>query len=202
VTHRPSSRSKILAALFALAVCVLSATATAGVTRDHQALQVGAAPTRAAQGQTMHFWIRTRATGVTCTLLVRYSDGSLQKGLSPARARNGRAEWTFRVPDTAATGMAKAIASCGKGGRIIRTFLVVPGPKKPKLAVVNSGYSQRPNPHGIGSIVSFGIILKNPSEDQDAVKVQVLVNLVDAADVVIGSVSRPVSAVAAGSTFN
>jgi hypothetical protein len=143
-----------------------------------------------------------KATSARCALIVRYSDGSLQPGLGPAIASRGRAEWSFRLSETAPTGMAKAVADCGKAGKATRSFLVVPGPKKPKLAIVKQGFSQRPNSSGVGSTVSYGIVFANPSKDQDAVKVSVLVNVVDAANVVTGSVSTPISVVAAGSTYN
>jgi hypothetical protein len=198
----PASTAQRFAVAAVIGLSLVGATASAAVVRD-QGKPRGKAPARAAQGQTYQFSIQLKSTATArCSLLVRYADGALQQGLSVTFAARGHAQWTFKVPETAATGNAKAIADCGKAGKVTRTFLVVPGPKKPALAVVKQGYSQRPNTSGIGSTVSFGIVFSNPSKDQDAVKVSVLVNFVDAANVVTGSVSTPISVIAAGSTYN
>ena len=69
----------------------------------------------------------------------------------------------------------------------------------PSPGVANQGFSIRPNPFGVGSRLSYGLILHNGSRDKDARSVNVQVNFVMADDHLLGTDTQRVDAIAAGS---
>ncbi len=71
-----------------------------------------------------------------------------------------------------------------------------------KLVITAQGFSQRPDPFGSGSSVSYGIVLDNPSSSADAQSVSVLVNFLDASDHVLQTSTTNVPAIAAATSFN
>jgi hypothetical protein len=198
VTHRHPATVKKLAWVTVVVACALGAAASSGSAGSGPS---GNVPNHAAQGQVVGVAVAVRPAGVRCGLSVRYADGALQAGLKSAVAKAGRAAWEWRVSETAATGAARVVVSCGKGGRLERTMRVVAKPKTaPKVVVANQGYSLRYLSRG--ATASFGVVLKNTSPDEDALDVRVLVNFLDPANVVVGSVSQKVDAVAANTTYN
>jgi len=134
---------------------------------------------------------------------VKYADGSMQSGLGPLRARSGRAAWKWNLADVAPAGPAIASVGCGRSGNLTRAFSVVGGSvRRSKLSVVNSGYSQRPNSFGQGSSLSYGVVLDNPSNTEDAQNVSVQINFLDAANHTLQTATNHIGAIRAGSTFN
>ena len=74
--------------------------------------------------------------------------------------------------------------------------------RRSKLSIANSGYSQRPDRYGPGSSVSYGVVLDNPSDTEDAQNVSVQVNFLDAANHTLQTATNRIGAIRAGSTFN
>jgi hypothetical protein len=133
--------------------------------------------------------------GQGCLLLVRYADGTRQ---SLGASRTGK--WRWVVPGDAATGRATASVACARGGSAARTVMVVGSVAPARIGVVKSGYSIRALSYG-GTDVSYGVLLKNTSANQDALGVSALVNFVDGSNNVIGSANTSIDAVPAGGTY-
>ena len=189
------ARSLTFAALIGL-----SLTASAGAALDaSSSVRFGFVPKRAFQGQPASLSVVVRPTGVRCTASVRYANGARQ-GLGPVVARAGKAAWKWKVPPKARLGTARANVACGRAGGVARTFAVVGAPTAPaKVVVRKSGFSQRVR--FTGREVSYGIVLHNPSPENDALSVTVLVNFVDATNRVVDTDSERIDAVGAGTEY-
>jgi hypothetical protein len=158
-----------------------------------------AIPGRALQGQQVVIVVKTRP-GVACQLGVRYADGTRQVGIPRVVATGGRASWRWVVPEEAPVGPAIVTAACGAGGSATRSLIVVGSLVPPKIVVDQEGFSIRNRTFG-GSIVSYGLILRNLSPNADAVNATVMVNFVMANDHLIGTDVRTVPFLPAGTTY-
>ena len=156
-------------------------------------------PQKTFQGQPASLTVTVRPSGVRCVPTMRYADGASQT-LKAAVARSNRASWTFTVPAKARIGSASATVSCGRAGRISRSFAVVGPPAAPaKIVVKKSGFSQRVR--SVQREVSYGIVLSNASPEKDALAVSVIINFIDATNRVVATQSELLSAVGAGTDF-
>ena len=156
-------------------------------------------PQKAFQGQPASLTVTVRPSGVRCTPTIRYADGARQT-LKMTVARSNRASWQFTIPPKAKIGTASAAVSCGRAGRISRTFTVTGPPAAPaKVVVQKSGFSQRVR--SIQREVSYGIVLSNPSPEKDALDVAVIINFVDSTNRVVATQSERIAAVGAGTDF-
>jgi hypothetical protein len=143
-----------------------------------------------------------------CSLAVRYADGTM-KNAGPRVAVNRFATWTVAVPANAALGIAQWLAACGPTRHLQGTFVVVRARSKtptgvtapPRVVADKQGYSQRADSYGTGSLLSYGLMLRNTSATEDATSVFVLVNMVDQAGALVGSVSRSISLIGAAGVF-
>jgi hypothetical protein len=192
-----SPRTYILMALAAVAALALAGASAAAVDAGSK-LRFSGVPKRVVQGNQASVAVSVRGGG-RCLLTVRYGDGTLQPGLATVRAAGGRARWSWRVPETAATGPAKLIVTCGSAGRLVGSLPIIAGPKPNAIVVKDAGGSQRTQ-YG-HSQASWGIVLYNPSPDRDALDVNVLVNFVDATNTVLGTDTAQIDGIAAGSNF-
>src|SRR6185503_17057869 len=114
-----------------------------------------------------------KPSGVRCSATVRYADASLQR-LPSVVARAGKASWRWQVPAKIKTGTATAAVACGKAGKSSRSFLVAGPPSAPARVVQGkNGFSQRIV--AATRKVSYGVELSNPSPENDALGVKVLV---------------------------
>jgi hypothetical protein len=171
-------------------------------------LRFSYAPLRAYQGLTAAVSVLVKPNGTTCTLAVRYADGSHQPGLHPIHAGQGTAAWTWQLGQFAPAGSARATVSCGRSGTLTSRFTVVGSTvvgrtvSHSKLTIADQGFTQRPDAYDGGSAVSYGVVLSNPSPSADAQNVSVLVNFVDATDHVLQSATTNVPLIGAASTFN
>jgi hypothetical protein len=182
----------------ALAGLCLAAAAGAAVDAG-SSLRFGFLPKRAFQGQPASMSLTVRPTGASCAASVRYADGSLQR-LGTRRARAAKVAWTWKVPARAKLGSASASVVCGRAGRLSRTFAVVGAPAAPaRVLVRKSGFSQRVRFNSRD--VSYGIVLANPSPENDALDVAVVVNFVDATNRVVATDTPRVGGVSAGSEY-
>lgn len=189
------ARSLAVAALIGLCL-----TASAAASLDAApSLRFQFVPKRALQGQPARLTVAVRPTGLRCTASIRYNGGARQE-LGRVVARAGKASWSFRIRPKARLGAARAAVACGRAGRVQRTFTVVGAPTAPaKVNVRKSGFSQRVR--FTGRDVSYGIVLHNPSPENDALNVTVLVNFVDATNRVVDTDSVRIDAVGAGTEY-
>ena len=162
-------------------------------------LRFGFVPQKAFQGQPAALSVVVRPTGVRCYAAIRYADASLHK-LPSVVARAGKASWKWTIPAKIRIGSASANVACGKAGKASRSFAVVGPPSAPARVIIRkSGFSQRVR--STTREVSFGIVLSNPSPENDALDVSVLVNFIDSTNRVVATSTTKVSAVGAGSDY-
>lgn len=158
------------------------------------------APASPLQGKLVRVVVSTTSNATArCTLVVRYADGATTN-LGPAPAIQGRAEWSWRVPQVAQPGRARLTATCGRAGAATRLVTIVGTLIPPKITVLEQGFSVRARPYS-GSTASFGLMLRNSSPNADALNVYVLVNFVMADGQAIGTKAETLDGIAAGSTF-
>ena len=191
----------MFARLAAAVLVGLSLTAAAGAAVDATAsFRFGFVPQRVFQGQPAAVSVVVRPTGVRCTGAVSYSGGVVATRLPRVDARAGKASWKWKVPAAATPGPAKVIVACGIAGKGTRTISVVKPPSAPAIVLVKKhGFSQRVRV--TTRTVSYGIELANPSPENDALDVSVLVNFVDATGRVVDSATSRVPAVGAGTVY-
>jgi hypothetical protein len=175
----------IVVAALVTAAPVVAATRTVGILDRPRNLAAGA--------------LQQLSVGVagspTCSLSVRYADGAMQV-VGTRAVTAWRVEWTWRVPRAAAAGPALATVTCGAAGRLRASFRVAARAAAARVTVVKTGFTQTTN-----GDVSYGIVLANPSRDEDALNVVVGINLLDGAGRVIRSDASSIVAVPAGTTF-
>jgi len=191
----------VFARFFALAALTgLCLAATAGASIDvASSLRFGFVPQKAFQGQPASLSVVVRPTGVRCAASIRYADTTVHR-LASVVARAGKASWKWTIPPKAKIGAASATVTCGKVGKVSRSFAVVGPPSAPaKVVVRKSGFSQRVRTNSRD--VSYGIVLANPSPENDALDVYVLVNFIDATNRVVDTDTTRVGGVGAGSEF-
>jgi hypothetical protein len=183
--------------LTALAVCAASASAAADVS-------AGISPGLVHRGQQTTISVPTGVAKSPCTAILRYQDGNVQQA-SGKRPRNHRVSFTLRVPLTAALGQGRWTVICGahitQGSFVIVAAKSTTAADLPRVVVDKQGFTQRPDKIGTGSLLSYGIMLKNTSDTKDARSVYVIVNMVAASGNLIGSKSRTVQLVPAGGSF-
>ena len=187
-----------LVVLIALAGLSLTATA-AGSLDAGSSLRFGFVPQRTFLGQPASLSVVVQPTGVRCSASVRYADRTLQR-LPSVVARAGKASWRWQIPAKVKTGSATAAVSCGRAGKVARSFTVAGPPSAPARVVLQkNGFSQRVI--FTSRRVSYGVELANPSPENDALAVNVLVNFVDATNRVVNTESVDVEAIGAGTVY-
>ena len=190
-------RARLITLVILAGLC-LTATAAASLDAGNS-LRFGFVPQRTFQGQPASLSVVVRPTGTRCTASIRYSDRSLQT-LPAIKARAGKASWKWTIPAKAKLGSATATVTCGKAGKVARSFAVVGPPTAPaRIIVQKNGFSQRV--FFSSRKVSYGIELSNPSPENDALEVDVLVNFLDATNRVVDTDTTNVDAVGAGTIF-
>ncbi len=189
------ARLVILAALAGLSVT----TTAAGSLDAGSSLRFGFVPQRTFQGQAASLSVIVRPTGVRCSASIRYASNTLQR-LPSVVVRAGKASWRWKVPAKTKPGSATVSVSCGRAGKASRSFAVVGPPTAPaRVLQQKSGFSQRVI--GASRRVSYGIELANPSPENDALDVAVLVNFVDATNRVVDTDTVAVDTIGAGTVF-
>src|SRR5215207_482354 len=183
-----------------VALAGLSLTATAAGSRDGaESLRFGFIPQRTFLGQPASLSVVVRPTGVRCTASIRYADRTLQR-LPSTIARSGKASWRWQIPAKVKTGSATANVSCRGAGSSSRGFTVAGPPSAPaKVVLLKHGFSQRVV--YTNRKVSYGLELSNPSPENDALDVDVLVNFVDATNRVVDTDTVDIDAIGAGTVF-
>jgi hypothetical protein len=193
-----------IALAFAAVACLLVGPTAAQARTDGSSAQSAARtaftafPARVLQGKEVTVTVATRA-GAMCQLAVAYAGGEKQDGLARLYASRGRASWSWTVSEAVTAGPARVTASCGRAGTASRSFVVVGSLVPPKIAVEQQGFSVRERISG--SVVSYGLMLKNLSPNVDALNVYVLVNFVMANGRLIGTDAHTVGVLPAAKIF-
>lgn len=159
------------------------------------------------QGEKATFSVPVAGAGA-CSLVITYESRTVQRA-GRRSPRNHAVSWVVTVPRDAEVGVAHWTVVCGSRGPQNGMFFVFParsttpgGPKAtPKIVIDKQGYSQRPDRFGAGSLLSYGLMLRNTSSSEDAKSVYVLVNMVDATGQLLGSESRTVALIGSAATF-
>ena len=187
-----------LITLVVLAGLCLSATAAASLDAGNS-LRFGFVPQRTFQGQPASLSVVVRPTGTRCTASIRYADRALQT-LPAITARSGKASWKWKIPAKAKIGSATATVSCGKAGRVAKSFAVAGPPTAPaRVVILKNGFSQRVM--FTTRKVSYGVELSNPSPENDALEIDVLVNFIDATNRVVDTDTTNIDAIGAGTIY-
>jgi hypothetical protein len=194
VTARRSRR--LAAAAVGLVFLVLAGSAGA----HSSSLKFTSLARRWVQRDLITVAVSVQPTGVVCQLSVRYADGQVQPHLFPVGAADGHAKWRFHISGGVEPGRAKVRVSCGRAGGTTRTVLVVGSVIPARIVVVKDGYSIRQNPYGGGSI-SWGVVLRNASPNQDALDIYTLVNFVGPDNRLVGSATNNLPGIPAGKDF-
>ena len=190
VTAASFTRRLVLAGLVALGT-----TGSAAAALDSATAVRLKAPARVVQGASATL-TATVASGSRCSLAIRYRSGTQRVGA--ATSSGGRATFTFKIPQRAAPGRAKAVVSCGRAGSASASLIVIGSVIPPKINVAKSGFSVRVQRQT--TTVSWGAILANESPRQDALRVVVLVNFVMPDNTLIGTATRSISRIVAGTS--
>jgi hypothetical protein len=177
---------------------VLLVLLVAGVTAAGTAARSGAVKV-VQRGQTVRVSVSPPGTEACIFSLTYFNQPT--KNWPPKNAELGKVSWSVKVPKNAPLGPANWSVRCltwTRGG----TWKVVAAPTPaPAVTVLKSGYSQASNAPAAGSLVSYGAMLDNTSSTTDAKNVSLLAGFVDAQGRLIGSVSRTVALIPAGSTY-
>jgi len=185
----------VLVAVFVAALASAAVAAGSAGKPANRFLSVG----RAYQGKPLTVSVAVQGS-TSCSLAVRYADGTAQANLRSSTPANGTASWTWTLPQIAAPGNARLTVRCGSA-QAQRTVTVVGTLIPPKIVVAKSGYSIRTRPY-TGDSVSYGIVLKNLSPNVSAEQVSVQTNFVMANNYLVGTVTDSVAAVGPGATYN
>jgi hypothetical protein len=149
-------------------------------------------------GQTITVHANVDPRGAHCLLSISYAGGRVQK--LPERVAVGAGvSWSFRIPAVRA-GSATARLACADAGRAALTFRVRAPLQAPKIVVERTGFTQRMNERTGKSDVCFGLQLRNARARVDAVRLAILVNLVDAENRVVATDHLRLSRIPAGTT--
>jgi hypothetical protein len=185
---------------------IVAALAVGAATAEGAAPRLKA-PGLVHQGAKATFRVPVSKSGA-CSLTIRYATGAVQQA-GRRSPRNHAVTWVVAVPGEAAVGIAHWTVFCGSRVPLGGTFIVVhtrsttPGgaTAAPKIVIDKQGYTQRPDKFGPGSLLSYGLMLRNTSATEDAKSVYVLVNMVAATGELLGSESRTVTIIGSVATF-
>jgi hypothetical protein len=184
-----------------LVLCVLAvgaASASAG-----ERTLTGISPGLVHRGQRATIIVPSKSN-VYCDARLRFADGRVLK--APSRmAIVRRVVFLFKIPLKAATGAGHWRVACGKsvktGSFVVAAVKSTLSVEAPKVVVDREGFTQRSDESGTSSLLSYGLILRDTSPDEDAENVYVIVNMVAASGELIGSKSQTISLVPAGATY-
>jgi hypothetical protein len=139
-----------------------------------------------------------RPAGVQCSLSIRYSSNRVQR-LGERTATAQGINWGVRIP-AVPSGRARATVACGKAGTATTAFTVKHALQAPRIVIERSGWSQRPNLRFGYSNTCFGLQVQNARTRLDAVRIALLVNLVDADNRVLATDHLRLGRIPAGTT--
>lgn len=194
-------RLSLHASVVAIAALLLTSTAVA----QSQVVRVRVAPTNVTAGSSIFITAAVRPTGKRCTATISGPATFVAKLLGK-KAFGGLASWRWKVPRTAKSGTGTARVTCVGAGTGTARFRItaLPPPPPPtipaRVVVSKSGIAFRASSIG-SNFAGYGIVLQNVSPDEDALNVDVLVNIVDAGGRILKSESDNYLVVPAGATY-
>jgi len=193
--------TRALAIVTMLSTLALGATAGASLAGPSASAATGlrftAFPKKGVPGKNAKVGILGAKAKDTCGLSVHYANGASQPGLRAIKVGPQNPLWTFRIPADAHAGTARITASCKATGSLTGLLVVEALPLR--IDVLKQGFSVKSQSGR--STVSYGVVLANRSKTEDAQHVVVLVNFVNANDVLIGSKTTSVAAIPAASEY-
>jgi hypothetical protein len=187
--------------LFLPVVVLVSALAVTTAQARVQGIRITSLPRHVTQGSLEHLNATVSRGPAKCSLTIRYAS-SKRKALGSKAVLAHRIAWTWRVPRAAEVGKASARVSCKGLAAKTRTFIVKRRLTPASVTVVKSGLTQVPDGYDNGTTISYGLVLVNHSQDEDARDVEVDVNLLDAAGNAVASETKYISGgIPAGDTY-
>jgi hypothetical protein len=188
-------------AILVFALGALLAVSAATADARPRGVRITSLTGHVAQGSLEHLNATVSRPSGKCSLTIRYANGTKQ-ALGRKRVRSHRVAWTWRVPPSAAVGKARARVFCGRAGVRTGSFTVKKALMPASVVVTDSGLTQVPDGFDSGTDISYGVVLVNRSQDEDASQVEVDVNLLDAAGNAVASDSQLLpGGIPAGATF-
>jgi hypothetical protein len=192
-----TARAARIFAVLLVITCFGGAGSAAARVARASGVSFGPMPRRIVQRDLLKVNVHAPA-GARCTLALAFADGRRQPNLGAAVARGGIAHWRFRIPADAAPGRAQLRVACA-GGAASRSLLIVGSIIPARIDVVKDGWSVRAQQ--FGSSASYGVILKNASPSQDALRVYAIVNFVGPDNRLVGTASTTVPGIPAGQQY-
>jgi hypothetical protein len=199
-TEGDSTSMATVARLIAIAAASVLAVSATSASAQTAAIGVTFMPGHVVQGDPARVSVSVRPSGARCGLSVRYQGGAAQPGLAPVAAVGGSASWTWNVPKDVQAGPARATITCARAGSIARTLMVVGRLNPPRVTVSKTGFSTRPA-LGMGTRLSYGVILHNESSTKDALNITVQTNFVMADNNLLGTDSEHIDGIPAGADY-
>jgi hypothetical protein len=178
-----------LAALLGVLVAALGA---AGAVAQDGRLRVLLTPSVVKPGSTVTIDVTVSPLGAPCSASVG------QVELPTKRAVAGKLRWKWTVPAGAALGRRAVKVGCVDAGAVSLTLAVVRQTTPASVVIEKSGLSQQ---RGGLNTVGWGLSLANPSPDEDATDVVVVVDILDGSGASLGRQTQSVRSIPAGTTF-
>lgn len=189
-----------LAALALVALLIAS-----GAVAQGGAVRVRVAPLNVTAGNTLFITASVAPAGRMCKATITRIGARAAK-LTTKKAARGTVSWRWRVPRSAKSGAGTARVACtgaGTGSKRFRiTALPPPAPATipAKVVVMKNAIAQRASSIG-STFASYGIVLQNISPDEDAFRVELLVNILDAGGRILRSETDTYEEIPAGATY-
>ena len=137
---RTAAKRSVFVAVFVAALASAAVAAGSNGKPAIRFLSVG----RAYQGKPLTVSVAAKGSA-SCSLAVRYADGSTQANLRSSSPAKGTATWMWTLPQITAPGAARLTVRCGSAQA--RRMVTVVGTLIPaKIVVAKSGYSIRSRP--------------------------------------------------------
>jgi hypothetical protein len=187
---------------FFVAALTLGATEAFGTS---DAVRMRVAPSSVTAGGSVFVTAGVRPAGARCTGKINHGTTALK--LRAKKAIGGAVSWKSKIPATAAGGKWTARVTCVRAGSASARFTVIARPPPPppvipaKVIVVKSGVASRLSVGGSTRFAGYGAVLQNVSPDEDALNVELTVNVLDANGLILDSESDTYAAIPAGATY-
>lgn len=182
------------------ACLVVAGIAAAGGVRTERVRFISK-PASVVQGGTVRVVVGVSPSGVRCTAILGRGAAGLARS---ATARAGRATFAWKLAGGAQPGRWKITVLCGRAGSASTSLTVArrtqpPPPVAARVVVdkngfnLDDGFSTRQ--------VAYGVVLRNVSPDEDALRVSVTVSAVDANNQILKSDSTTIAVIPAAETY-
>lgn len=160
-------------------------------------VRIRVTPNRVAAGANVHVVAGVSPAGVLCSGTIGHAPNTLKL---PARsARHGTVDWVITVPASAPGGKWTVRLGCARAGNATAALTVTP---RAKIVVLKSGFSLgHSSAFCYDACISYGVVLRNVSPDEDALSVKVISQFFDANGVLVKQLADVFKAIPAGTTY-